>query len=1330
MATPNYAHMSSQHVAAALKNIENQDPDLRIMSLIDLKAIFVNAPNEILKNDFSTSARTVDKVLNAFRDTNPEVQQAASACITPLIGKLWATPNVLGTLIEKMSAMAVDPKCEDNSTPALGCRALIEALPHPKATATFTDDVLKAYNSIRNTLLLRVLKALSTDSITKSDGKVNVNTDVLDLLTDIVLAYGLIMPAEDIANCQSIILSIFSNDKVPTGIRRRAISTMASLAQYAPDSSISSLVSILIESLRQPHLTNVSKRIYISTLGSLARSIPKRFGPYLKTIAPFVLQPLSQDEIEGGDEDMDDDYEQDPEVNDVREAALSALESFAAVCSDEMRFYTKETIDAALRFLTFDPNYNDDMDDDDMDEDDENDFGSDDEFDAADFETGEDDAAWKLRRAAARVLQAIIDTRSNGDLLEDGTLYSRIAPELVKNIKERNETTRLEIISALSLLVAKTGDKPVDASAVAEDYMTPQFSRKRRRDSSVTFDTKPQITMAAGLASPVIEALPSSGPRADLAKLWPQMVKAVVKQLNGSDLQAKQAIINFIANLATVLHGGLSNDLDQLLPPIIEAVDGTGPSASSGIGGSGTATVASLRVTALHLVAELCATHSSTVIIPHASKLVPSITNAAKDRNHKISAEALAAIEELIKTMTPPRAKNQGQDTLRDLQEIFSVITEQVSSSDTDSQVRSSSIHALAILIARTGSSHGRLLSEDNRAAGLNLLLESMQNENLLLPAVRGVDTICSLGGGDSFDAKWIHNVTLQLAQQFRKADRALRGASLGCLKNLLSNDVTLQALDDATIKFLVKELLPLYNTDDLHLLGPALLVTSYLVRRSPRTVAMQNLNDAICELLLTDIGGAVFDALLVLVRTLGEQQVGKGLMVGLLQKVSIKGTASIVGKTIGTLIAYGGAQTGVTQDAFIGELNKASSDDARKSLAMAVLGEVGLRLGAASKLQPDLFLPHLTNPQEMKQPKLPIAAAASLGRAAAGNMPVYMQVIIQQFDGDAHRQYLILHSVKEILAEVNNGNKDVDITPYTTALWPKLVAAALPEDNKAIGAECMGRLTIIDPKTYLPKLQANLKDDEAGVRAASIQAIRYALNDTDPAFDHALQGCLVEMLIAMLHDSNLENARLALSTTNSAITTKTTLIIPHLGRLMPLILNRSEHKPELVREVTMGPFKHYIDDGLEVRNSAYQTLDTLLDKAYPRFDVLALFDRVVAGLTDQREIFGFCAHMLDRLSVLEKEETRRRLDSIGEKLRTVLTAKLKDNAVKQEVDRWEDARRGALRLALLLHSRNAEVLGRREGMSDEGAGWREFLRWVDGEFKVALDEIKGESAK
>lgn len=1243
--------------------------------------------------------------------------------------------------------MAVDPRCDDNSTPALGCRALIEALPHPKATATVTDDMSRAYTTIRQGLLFKVLKALSSEGTAKADGKIRVvDANVLDILTDLVLAYGLIMPPEDIENCQTTILAILSNDKVPTVVRRRAVSAMATLTQYAPKNLISNLVSLLIERLRQPHLTNVSKRIYITTLGSLARSVPKRFGPYLKSIAPFVLEPLSQHELDAGNQD---DYEQDQELNDVREASLTALESFVAVCSREMRFYTKETIGAALRFLTYDPNYSQDSDDDeDMEDDDDSGFGTDDEYDADDFDTGDDDTAWKLRRAAARVLQALIDTRSNDDLLKDGTLYSVIAPELVKNINDRNETTRLEIISALSLLVAKTGDKAADVSAVSDDYMTPQITRKRRRDSSVTFDTKPQITMAAGLSSPEIET-PSTGPRADLAKLWPQMVRGVVKQLKGTDIQAKQAILEFVANVASALHGGLSNDLGQMIPPVVDAINGSGSTTSSGIGGSGTATVATVSVSALHLVAELCATHSSSVLLPHAPQLISPLTNAAKDRNQKISTEALDAIEELIKAVTPPRAKGQSQDAKGYLKTILSVVIDRISANDADSQVRSTAIHALAILISRTGRSQGSLLFDDERQAGLDIVLEKMQNENLLLPAVRAIDTISTLNSGDPFDAAWTRNVTLQLAQQFRKADRALRGASLGCLKNLVSNEATLQALDEATVKDLIKELLPLYDTDDLHLLGPALLVTAQLVKKSPQAVVTPSLNNAICQLLVTDIGGAVFDALLVLVQVIGEQQVGKGLMAGLLQKVSVKGPASVVGKTIGTLIAYGGAHTGVTTDAFVAELGKAASDDRRKSLAMAVLGEVALRLGAQSQLNPSVFLPHLTNAQTMKQPLLPLAAATALGRAAAGNLPAYIQVITEQFDRDAHTQYLILHSVKEILAEVNNGNKDVDITPYALGLWPKLVNAALPEDNKAIGAECMGRITIIDPRTFLPKLQVllpprtraesisdllrkgNLHDQQAAVRAASIQAVRYALNDTDPAFDHDLRDFLVELLLAMLNDSNLENARLALSTTNSAITTKSAIVIPHLDKLMPLIINRSEAKPELVREVTMGPFKHYIDDGLEVRNSAYQTLDTLLEKAYPHFDVLALFDRVVAGLTDQREIFGFCSHMLDRLANLEKEETRRRLDSISEKLRTVLSTKLKDNAVKQEIDRHEDAIRGALRLSLILHRANPDLLNKKpEETGGMWKSWREYLAWIDSEFKAALDVVKMEGSK
>jgi cullin-associated NEDD8-dissociated protein 1 len=35
--------------------------------------------------------------------------------------------------------------------------------------------------------------------------------------------------------------------------------------------------------------------------------------------------------------------------------------------------------------------------------------------------------------------------------------------------------------------------------------------------------------------------------------------------------------------------------------------------------------------------------------------------------------------------------------------------------------------------------------------------------------------------------------------------------------------------------------------------------------------------------------------------------------------------------------------------------------------------------------------------------------------------------------------------------------------------------------------------------------------------------------------------------------------------------------------------------KPELVRTVQMGPWQHKVDDGLEARKTAYETLYTLV---------------------------------------------------------------------------------------------------------------------------------------
>lgn len=207
-------------------------------------------------------------------------------------------------------------------------------------------------------------------------------------------------------------------------------------------------------------------------------------------------------------------------------------------------------------------------------------------------------------------------------------------------------------------------------------------------------------------------------------------------------------------------------------------------------------------------------------------------------------------------------------------------------------------------------------------------------------------------------------------------------------------------------------------------------------------------------------------DAVLVLVTNIGQAGVGQHLMSGLLKDVSINGDPIVVGKVIGTLLVCGGPSVGVNLDNFMAEIDNPSSDDARRSLALAVLGEAGLRLGPKSPLKPSTFTAQFDSDSD----KVPLAAAVALGRAGAGNVPAYLPEILSTMDKGGNPQYLLLHSIKEILQQA--GNNSTDISSYAKAIWDRLLVASQTEDNKAVGAECIGRLTIIDPKTYMPQLQ------------------------------------------------------------------------------------------------------------------------------------------------------------------------------------------------------------------------------------------------------------------
>lgn len=1010
--------------------------------------------------------------------------------LAPLVTKI---PHaILSPLIERLSTLTTENSV-DNSIPAMALRTVVITLPRPVAGVPPTVEVEESYSAISRVLIPRLVGRLVVSKaaglakvpppppgMLDLDSKLGVDIEAVDVLIEVVRCFGPMLKPPEVEALQSILVSILQTNKASSAVKKRTVVAVSILAMYLADDELGHFTSQLIEFLRNPHLTPVQRRLYITILGSMARSIPARFGPYLRTLAPFVLTALSEQELTEQLEAASENGEPDPDTNDVREAALVALEGFLASCGSEMRVYTDETIAAASRYLKYDPNYNDD-DDEEMggthsDDGEMDGFDEDDDFEAdAGFDDDDDDASWKVRRCAAKTLYTLISTRGSGDLLEDGTLYSQVAPVLVQRFIEREENVRLEIIATMASLVRKTGEGMlIDFSTdEAADFITraPQ-GRKRRRESSITaFDTKALLSMSAGLTSPTAEAPPPLGPRADLSRLSPAIIKAATKLLKGSPVSTRQAITNLLDDMISVQPGGLSDYFAQIVDLIMDAIKPSGVAGSTGLvthGGAASATIHTLRIAALRLIGDIAKTHSSSVLQPFLPNIVPGVVSAVHDKNHKIASEAIGTVEQLLKALTPPRSRSMDRVYQTDLQKLYEVVVDRVSATDADSEVRQRAIHALGMLLARTASPEGAsLLSKADRTTALNLLNDRLKNETTRLAAVRAIDAIATLTTTtDQLQPQWIREVSLELSAQFRKSNRSLRGASLSALKNLILASSVRSALDAATVKGLVSALLPLLETVDLHLLGPALIVLAALTSTEPKIVVTNQLNVALCGLLTGALGGAVLEAVLTLVTNIGRNGVGQELMVGLLNDVSINGDPAVVGKVIGTLLVYGGSSVGVTVDSFMGELHNPKSEDAKRCLALAVLGEAGLRLGAKSPLKPATFTAQFKSESD----KVRLAAAVALGRSGAGNIPVYLPEILSTMDQGSNTQYLLLHSIKEILQQA--GNNSADISHYAKAIWDRLLIAAQAEDNKAVGAECIGRLAIIDPKTYMTQLQ------------------------------------------------------------------------------------------------------------------------------------------------------------------------------------------------------------------------------------------------------------------
>lgn len=136
-----------------------------------------------------------------------------------------------------------------------------------------------------------------------------------------------------------------------------------------------------------------------------------------------------------------------------------------------------------------------------------------------------------------------------------------------------------------------------------------------------------------------------------------------------------------------------------------------------------------------------------------------------------------------------------------------------------------------------------------------------------------------------------------------------------------------------------------------------------------------------------------------------------------------------------------------------------------------------------------------------------------------------------------------------------------------------------------------------------------------------------------------------------------------------------------------------------------MGPFKHTVDDGLDIRKAAFECMYTLLDSCLDRLDIFEYLNYLENGLRDHYDIKMLTYLMVSRMAQIVPSAVLQSkfqifaqnlnenvilflgLDKIAEPLKQTCMLKIKANSVKQEFEKMEELKRSAMRAVVNLQT-------------------------------------------
>ncbi|CAA7404605.1 unnamed protein product [Spirodela intermedia] len=912
----------------------------------------------------------------------------------------------------------------------------------------------------------------------------------------------------------------------------------------------------------------------------------------------------------------------------LREYSLQALDSFLLRCPRDISTYCDDILHLTLDYLSYDPNFTDNME-----EDTDNDFQEEEDDDeSANEYTDDEDISWKVRRAASKCLSAIIVSRP--EMLSK--IYLEACPRLIDRFREREENVKIDVFNTFIELLRQTANV-----------------------------TKGQMD------------IDDSSPRWLLKQEVPKIIKSLNRQLREKSIKTKIGAFSVLKELVVVLPDCLAEHIGSLVSGIEKALNDKSSTSN-------------LKIEALVFTRLVMASHSPSVFHPFIRPLSGPVLSAVADRYYKVTAEALRVCGELVRIVRP-NLESSPLNFTPYVHPIYDAILARLANQDQDQEVKECAISCMGLAISTFGDNLQRELP-----SCLPVLVDRMGNEITRLTAVKAFAVIS--GSPLRIDLSSVmEQVVAELTTFLRKANRSLRQATLETLNSLV---VAYGAeIGPSAYEVIVAELSALISDSDLHMAALALELCCTLMtdRKSHKNIgsivrtkvlpqalalvrssllqgqALQSLQRFFASLVHS--ANTSFDSLLDALLSSAKPSPQSG---GLAKQALFS-----VAQCVAVLcLAAGDQKCSSTVEMLKSILgDDSSSNSAKQHLALLCLGEIGRRkdLSAHAHIE-NIVIESFQSPFE----EIKSAASYALGNIAVGNLSKYLPFILDQIDNQQKKQYLLLHSLKEVIARQSMDKagqaefQESNVEKILNLLFNHCQSEE--EGVRNVVAECLGKIALIDPQKLVPTLKVRTASPTAFTRATVVIAVKYSIVERPERIDDILFHEISSFLM-LIKDDDRHVRRAAVLALSTAAHNKPNLIKGLLAELLPLLYDQTVVKKELIRTVDLGPFKHVVDDGLELRKAAFECVDTLLDSCLDQMNPSSfIVPHLISGLGDHYDVKMPCHLILSKLADKCPSAVLAVLDTLSDPLEKTINHKPKQDAVKQEVDRNEDMIRSALR--------------------------------------------------